>query len=429
MAINKAEILGLDMQNKETKKEDKVTLDEIIESSMQAFKVEQMLSSEAAKMAIGAYDDEVLYNIPRRSSIGKEDWGILCEKIPGGCINRRNKEKHVHTIGVGINGAIKIMNAYGGLEIEPSDPEMKELTFLENGKLVTKAYWGTKVMGINKKTDTKLTLPFMHPVMKKTGDYYQFDEYGMQICVSKGLRNLILKLIPENIQQKWIKEYMEAPVEKPKNKPQDNPKEKNNNPSGNKPENGDAELTVESAIEYINAIEVLTHLTNWYNKNANWVNKLKSEDKKKVVDVFNAKKDAFSTSNDFLEKLMIDLTAIKSIPELEKYTKNKVKYESSPMADSISSMYSSRKHQLTLEAIQKFTNGGFGLTQIDDWMQQAGDVALVIGLAIEGNKEALDDISSQIIVFIKKQANVAEKNSDMTQEELDLADMEDARAN
>ncbi len=297
MATTKAEIEGLQLKEKpkETKDEEKLSLDEILENTMQAFKVEQMLSSEAAKMAIGAYDDEVIYNIPRRSSIGKEDWGILCDKIPGGCIYRKNKEKHVHTIGVGINGAIKIMNAYGGLEIEPSDPEMKELTFLENGKLVTKAYWGTKVLGINKKTDTKLTLPYMHPVMKKTGDYYQFDEYGMQVCVSKGLRNLILKLVPENIQQKWIKEYMEAPTET-KDKPKDKPKEKpDDKPSDNKPpENGTAELTVESAIAHINAIEALVHLTNWYNKNANWVNKLKSEDKKKVVDIFNAKKDQLS---------------------------------------------------------------------------------------------------------------------------------------
>jgi hypothetical protein len=298
MATNKAEILGLDTQPKETsvRSEDpKQLLDEILENSLQALKVEQMLSSEAAKMAIGVYSDEVIYNIPRRSSIGKEDWGILCDKIPGGCPNRRNKEKHVHTIGVGINGAIKIMNTYGGMDIEPSEPEIKEITLLENGKLITKAYWTTKVVGINKKTDTKLSLPFMQPTMKKTGDYYQFDEFGMQICVSKGLRNLILKLIPENIQQKWIKEYMEASTSATE-KLEDKPKAdatKENKPTGDVP-NGDSELTVDSAIEHINGIGSITHLSNWYNKNATWVNKLKSEDKKKVVEVFNAKKDALS---------------------------------------------------------------------------------------------------------------------------------------
>jgi len=299
--MGKAEILGLETKETKETKEDKImTLDELIDSTKEAHLIELELSKEATRLAMGESSDEYIYNIPRETKdYGKEDCGIMCDKMPRGyCKYRAEKQKHIHTLGVNINGALVIMNAYMGLDIEPSDPEIKEFTMLENGKLITKAYWYVNVKGVNKKTEVKLSLPFMQPTMKKSGNYYTYDEYGSQIAVSKAVRNLILKIVPGNFQQNWIREYMENPAEK-KNKPKDNPKDKPGTSTGkedplNPIENGNTELTIESAIEKINAIDALPHLSNWYNKHANWVNKLKSEDKHKVVDVFNKKKDQLS---------------------------------------------------------------------------------------------------------------------------------------
>lgn len=295
--MGKAEIEGLKMEPKENKEEKELTLDEIIENTKESHLIELELSKEATRLAMGESSDEYIYNIPRETKdYGKEDWGIMCDKMPRGyCKCRADKKTHVHTLGVNISGALVIMNAYMGLDIEPSDPEIKEFTMLDNGKLITRSYWYVNVKGKNKKTEITLTLPFMQPTMKKSGNYYNFDEHGPQITVSKAIRNLILKIVPGDFQRNWIKDYMEGP-EKPKDKPKDKTKDKpEDKPSGNKPsENGTTELTIDSAIELINAIDNVPHLSNWYNKNANWFGKLKTEERKKITDCFNAKKDQLS---------------------------------------------------------------------------------------------------------------------------------------
>jgi hypothetical protein len=298
MATTKAEIEGLKTATKEQVTEtDKVSLDEILENTKQAYMVDLTLSQEAAKMALGEYTDEYIYNVPRASNQGKEDWGALCDKMPNGyCYYRTNKIKHIHTVGVNINGAIAIMNAYMGLSIKPSDPVIKEFTILQDGKLINKSYWSTIVHITNKKTETELDLPFLQDVMQKTGNGYMFNEYGSQICVSKGMRNAILKVVPENFQKTWIEEYKgngkqekTGKKEKPTNKPDDAETDK---PGGNS-----TEMTAESAIEHINEIDNISHLINWYNKNSAWMNKLKADEKTSVIDAYNAKHDILAATN------------------------------------------------------------------------------------------------------------------------------------
>ncbi len=290
--MEKAVIEGLETKESKGKEEDKHTLDEIIENTKQSYMIDLVLSQEAAKMALGEYSDEYIYNIPRASDSGKEDWGSLCDKMPNGyCYYRANKIKHVHVIGVNINGAIAIMNAYMGLTIKPSDPEIKEFTILQDGKIITKSYWHTTVHISNKKTETELDLPFLQDVMQKSGKGYIYNEYGSQICISKGMRNAILKVVPENFQRKWIEEYKSNGKEIPKAGTSKAGKTEAQSGSNKGENKGNEEMTADSAIEHINSIEAIEHLSNWYNKNSAWVNKQAPADKKRIVEAFNSKRD------------------------------------------------------------------------------------------------------------------------------------------
>ena len=131
--------------------------------------------------------------------------------------------------------------------------------------------------------------------------------------------------------------------------------------------------------------------------------------------------------NDFLEKLMTQLMEIKTIADLEKkYKKTKQSYESSKMKDSILSLFVSRKKQLTIEELQNLTNAGFGLTNIDNWLSQAGDVGVIIEEALAGNKDAIKTISLDIQSFLDSQKKLELSNtSEMTQEEMDLQEMKE----
>lgn len=121
----------------------------------------------------------------------------------------------------------------------------------------------------------------------------------------------------------------------------------------------------------------------------------------------------------FLEKLMVDLTTLKSIPELEKkYKANKKTYESNEMKDNILSLFSIRKKQLQLELLA--TQTGFSAFQVDSYLEQAGDIGTMIAEAIAGNVDANDDLKAQIESFVN---TPIEPLSEEEQEELDLVEM------
>ena len=317
MQEKKAEIEGLTQDDSEEKEKDnEPSLDEILEKTKQAMVVEATINDEATKMAVGAYSEDVVYNIPRLTGIGKEDWGVVCDKMPGGCPYKGRK--HIHTLGIGINGAIKIANAYGGIKITAQNPEIKEITFLDKGKMVSMAFWTSSVTGINTKTENELTLPYQHPAMKKTKTGwddkakktlygYEFDEYGAQICTSKNIRNTILKLIPDNVQAKWIREYSEdtpaSEPEKPKEKKEETKKqEAKDKPKDKSKEDNVIELqeeTLEWALDYLeNKIKALRHMENWYAKHSAWISSLPSEEKAQIVDAYNTKQAEFAAQQE-----------------------------------------------------------------------------------------------------------------------------------
>lgn len=138
------------------------------------------------------------------------------------------------------------------------------------------------------------------------------------------------------------------------------------------------------------------------------------------------------TKNDFLDKLMTQLTEIKTIAELEKkYKTNKKSYESSEMKDSILALFASRKRQLQIEAIQNVTNCGFRLTDIDNWLSQVGDVGPIIDEALAGNADALSILKTTIASYVDSVTKegfakmTQEQNEALStkQDEMDLQEM------
>jgi hypothetical protein len=103
--------------------------------------------------------------------------------------------------------------------------------------------------------------------------------------------------------------------------------------------------------------------------------------------------------NAFLEKLMIDLTAISSMDELEKkYTANKAKYEAPEMKESIIKLFGSRKRQLILELLS--TKTGFSAYQVGEYMEQAGDIGTLVSECVAGNVEAINQLTAQMVEYL-----------------------------
>ncbi len=157
------------------------------------------------------------------------------------------------------------------------------------------------------------------------------------------------------------------------------------------------------------------------------------------VKLENEKENNEKAKNDFLENLMAQLSEIKTIAELEKkYKTSKKFYDSSEMKNSILSLFASRKRQLQIEAIQNVTNCGFGLTDIDNWLSQVGDVGTIIDEALAGNADALSILKTTIASYVdsvtkeefakikmtqEQNEALSTKLEEMTQEEMDLQEM------
>lgn len=320
MGSNKAEIAGLNVENRED-----IDLEAVFEETKQARldaqEIEFALSQEAVKIATGTFSDDVIYNKPVRTSnekLGKLDWGQACNKI--GC-QYKGKDVHVHILGIGITGAYRLATAYGDIDIEAlSPPEIKDLMFIEGGQPVLRSVWQSMVKVTNRKTNSSLELPYQVPVMSQNKSgwdkknnkpiySYEFNDYGFQICYSKNVRNAILAVIPENVRQKWIEEYLEEPKVDPKTekkatpkaeKPaEEKPKEQAPPPQEEKtPVEPQGEMTVDGAIAHIQTIESRKHLENWYRKYSAWISKQGTKDKANVLLAYNQKNESFDIPQD-----------------------------------------------------------------------------------------------------------------------------------
>jgi hypothetical protein len=158
---------------------------------------------EISKFIQGQFEDDLVYNIPRKNDYGGQvDWGILCDKMPGGCPYRDKHIPHVHTLGINILGANKARQLYGKLEIKLDKPEIV--------KVEDKTFWMVGGYITDGHNDNTQNYFYHEPVMKKTskGGQY-FNEFGCLSCQTKVTRKLILDVIPGNLKSQWIKDYTE----------------------------------------------------------------------------------------------------------------------------------------------------------------------------------------------------------------------------
>ncbi|MHC4687972.1 MAG: hypothetical protein ACYTEW_27275 [Planctomycetota bacterium] len=193
--VNGAEVTGTD----------KTKLDQIIEK-MEAEQAEGAdfsnlvnieLSSEIVGTLRGHFSENLIYNIPRRSSTGKTEHRE-CERMKGRCPYKG--QKHIHIVGVGYQGALTAMRAYGRMVARVEDiPEI-----VDQGD---RLYWAAYGEATDRHTGNDIGRWYLEPVMRKSGNKFIENEFGASIAQSKALRNVILALIPAKLMEGWIEDY------------------------------------------------------------------------------------------------------------------------------------------------------------------------------------------------------------------------------
>jgi hypothetical protein len=173
---------------------------EQVESSAQFRLIDIELSSEIVGTLRGHFAENLIYNIPRRSSSGRTEHRE-CDRMKGGCPYKG--QKHIHIVGVGYQGALTAMRAYGRMVAKVEDiPEM-----VDQGD---KLYWAAYGEVIDRHTGNELGRWYLEPVMRKAGGKFIENEFGASIAQSKALRNVILALIPATLMEGWIEDYREG---------------------------------------------------------------------------------------------------------------------------------------------------------------------------------------------------------------------------
>lgn len=199
LAVDKAKAGGI-------VERDKSTLDKILEKmeTEQAdregeFRVIDIeLSSEIVGTLRGHFAKNLIYNIPRRSERGRLEWRE-CDLMEGGC-PYKGKTKHIHILGVGYQGALTALRAYGRMSALVRDmPDM-----VEQGD---KLFWAVYGEAYDRHTGNELGRWYLEPVLRKAGNRFIENEFGASIAQSKALRNVILALIPAKLMEGWIEDY------------------------------------------------------------------------------------------------------------------------------------------------------------------------------------------------------------------------------
>jgi hypothetical protein len=158
------------------------------------------LSTEIVGTLRSHFSENLIYNIPRRSPSGAKHHRE-CDRMKGRC--PYDGQPHIHVVGVGYQGALTAMRAYGRMVAAVHDrPEIVE----EGDKL----YWAAYGEAEDRHTGNDLGRWHMEPVLQKRGNKFIENEHGASIAQSKALRNVILALIPAKLMEGWIEDYKEG---------------------------------------------------------------------------------------------------------------------------------------------------------------------------------------------------------------------------
>jgi len=271
--MEKAQVEGLKLEDKQAEVEKEEALDEVWKI------VDIQLSQEIGDQLRGIFDPVGIYNFPKRSTGGSLSMPE-CDLIK---CPYKGKDPHIHIIGVGIQGALRAMRAYGRLRIHADEPDIKPKGETQ--------YWVAQVSGVDRHNQNEINRYFFQPVKRKVGNTFVDDDQAPHIAQSKCMRNVILALIPGDLVSKWVEDYKAgkkpfdpkhvkefvteekpAPLaEKPKNGTQPPPAAdlESENLFG-EDENGIPSEFGEQRDEWLKHIKEITnikHLVNWGTKN------------------------------------------------------------------------------------------------------------------------------------------------------------------
>jgi hypothetical protein len=190
----------------EVTEQDQSTLDKILkkmeedQTEADAFTnlVNVELSNEIVGTLRGHFSQNLIYNIPRFSGNGAKTHRE-CDLMKNPC-PFKGKKPHVHIVGVGYQGALTALRAYGRMSATVED--MPEI--VEQGD---KLYWAAYGEAVDRHTGNDIGRWYLEPVLRKSGNKFIENEHGASIAQSKALRNVVLALIPAKLMEGWIEDY------------------------------------------------------------------------------------------------------------------------------------------------------------------------------------------------------------------------------
>jgi hypothetical protein len=155
------------------------------------------LTNEIVDQMRGHFTEELVYNIPRTG--GSKNTHPECDRMKGGC-TYKGKSNHIHILGIGYQGALTAMRAYGQLKAYIQErPEVVE----EAEKL----YWAAYAEVTDGHNGNALGRWYLETVLLTTKRGVIEKEFASSVAQSKALRNCILGLIPRDLINAWLEDY------------------------------------------------------------------------------------------------------------------------------------------------------------------------------------------------------------------------------
>lgn len=199
-AVEPAQVKGMKVES--------IGVDDILENidldQDVVFKIlDRDLTKEIADGLSGHYSPELIYNKPFSTDSGKVDHGHVCDAMNygRGCSYRDKNQTHIHVVGVGYQGSLVALRAYGQMSVTVEKcPELRDDGA---GDLTWFAY--------SEATDhhTNITIGrwYGEKLMQATRKGARENEHAMAIAQSKAMRNVILACLPRDLLEKWIADF------------------------------------------------------------------------------------------------------------------------------------------------------------------------------------------------------------------------------
>ena len=197
--MGKAKVENASIDKLEVEEEKEVDWEELVKlPDTEQFRImDSRLTTEIVDQLRGHYTEDLIYNIPRTG--GSKNTHPECDKMRGGC-PYKGKSNHIHILGVGYQGALTAMRAYGQLKAYVQErPEV-----VEEGE---KLYWAAYAEVTDGHNGNAIGRWYLESVLLTTRRGVIEKEFASSVAQSKALRNCILALIPHALLKQWIDDY------------------------------------------------------------------------------------------------------------------------------------------------------------------------------------------------------------------------------